>query len=42
MIVPWSPFGDMPPGQGFAGEEKEAHKTYPSAGASIGVFKGIK
>ena len=28
----------MPPGQGSAAGEKDDHKTYPSAGASIGLL----
>ena len=41
MIVPWSPLGSIPPGQGSAGSVNEAQITYPFAGARIGVSKGI-
>ena len=41
IIVPWSPFGSIPPGQGSAGAENDAYSTYPFAGARIGVSNGI-
>ena len=41
-MVPCSPLGSIPPGHGSAAGEKEAHRTYPPAGANIGVLNGIK
>ena len=40
-MIPVSPLGSMPPGQGSAPGENADQTTYPSAAAYMGVFIGM-